>query len=160
MIDRIQVISPYYGVLENTGGPVILTQGDILRVSVSFKYSSPHKASRATLRGIIGTLSQRAAEATLHIDLPISEGFITKNASIDIPTSSGGTFSSGTAPGVYNLTVMIDEDPTVYDEIPSCITVVKQLGMLDMIIPLMIIGMMAMMMPMIMPKSEREETHG
>jgi len=149
MIDQLLVYRHGIGVVQS-GNVVQLTQGDLLQVTVSFSYRC-HENAVIHLRGSIGDPSDPAAQGRQGVTLPASEDVIVKTSYVNIQTSTGGIIANATLPGTYDITVSVDESPSVSDTVSACVTVVKAAGMMDTIMSIMPFMLMIMVMGMIMP---------
>lgn len=159
MINQLLVYRPGVGLLQ-TGEVVQLTQGDMLQVSISFNYRA-NEAATVHLRSFIGDPADPAAQGKQEVYLPAAEEFTSKTSYVNIQTSAGGIIASATPPGTYDLTVRLDEDLSVYDMVPACVTVIEKAGFLSTIMGIMpmmmLVMMMGMVMPMMKPAEESEE---
>jgi hypothetical protein len=157
MISGLEVFRPSTGWLVTLQDKVILTIGDILRVSVAVPYKGPEAEfslyGSIGQRGLFGFDEILSARATLQCtDSPIT--YTTVTGEVDIEIAESGWFGlGGISPGNdYDLYVKIEERPEVMAEIDDIIDVAGGsstdiTGMLGMIMPLMMLGMV---MPMVM----------
>ena len=159
MINRLAVFRQGYWWPLAVGERVTLTQGDVLKVSISVPFRGPKETF--TRYGAIGTrhtgplrfdfdeiLVARAA-----LECPESpDKFTTVEGSVDIEIIAAGMLGlGGISPGVnYDLMVKIEEKPEVYAEIDDIIDITgaaapDMTGMMGMMVMLMMLGMV---MPM------------
>ena len=149
-------------VLAAPGEKLSISQGDTIRVLVSFSYKWPGiEPARATLHGFIGTRQadgafQPVAQGTNPLSLAPASEFTPVETGVDIPTSAGVFGVGQTPPGTYDLFVMMDEYPDVNAELPQCIEITPKAGLMDMMMPMMGIMMMGMMAMMIAPMISEE----
>ncbi len=156
MISGLDVFRPGTGWLVSLQDKVVLTAGDVLRVSVAVPYRGPEH--EFTLYGSIGQrgffgfdeiLSTRAS-----LPCPDSpETFTTVTGEVDIEIVGAGLAGiGGISPGNdYDLYVKIEEKPEVTAEIDDVIDIAgaampDMTGMLGMMLPIMMLGMV---MPMV-----------
>ena len=157
MISSLEVYRPGVGWLLGEPERVILSPGDVLRVSINVPYRGP--AQTFTLFGSIGQrgffgfdeiLSARAA-------LPCPESpdtYTTVSSAVDIEIiGTGFAGTGGISAGVnYDLYVKIEENPEVWAGIDNVIDIAGEsgspdlTGMLGMMMPIMMLGMV---MPMV-----------
>ncbi len=154
MIYGLDVYRPGFGWLQGEPERVILSPGDVLRVSVSVPYRGP--AETFTLYGSIGRRGLFGFDEILvaRATLPCPESpdnYTTVTGEVDIEIGSSGI--GGISPGVnYDLYVKIEEAPEIATEIDTIIDIAGErgdsdmAGMLGMIMPLMMMGMVVPMM--------------
>lgn len=154
MIYGLDVYRPGVRWLQGEPERVILSTGDVLRISVSVPYRGP--AETFTLYGSIGRRGLFGFDEILvaRAALPCPESpdnYTTVTGEVDIEIDSSGI--GGIAPGVnYDLYVKIEEAPETATEIDTIIDIAGEsggsamTGMLGMIMPLMMMGMVVPMM--------------
>ena len=162
MISGLDVYRPGTGWLVPLDGRLTLMAGDVLRVSVAVPYRGP--AYEFTLygsigqRGFLGFDEILSARATLSCpDSP--EKYTTVTGELDIEIIGAGMAGIGGISGGndYDLYVKIEEKPEVIVEIDDVIDIAGEsggsdlTGMLGMMMPLMIMGMV---MPMVSEGTE------
>lgn len=162
MISSLEVYRPGIGWLLGEPERVILSPGDVLRVSVNVPYRGP--AQTFTLYGSIGQRNPFGFDEILvaRASLPCPESpdkYTTVAGQVDIEIAGAGFGGiGGIAAGVnYDLYVKIEEKPEVWDGIDDVIDVAGDgggsdlTGMLGMMMPLMMLGMV---MPMVTEGTE------
>jgi len=135
--------------------PLVITQGDTIRVSVSITYSGEGaEPAKLTLQGAIGSMQGSTFNPVNYGNAPIelvpSPVNITVQASVDIKT--GGNTPAST----YDLYVKLHEYPELNDMVGQCVTVQESKGILGNISEMIGMMMMVMMMGMIMPMMTEE----
>ena len=157
MISGLQVYRPGAGWLVPLEEKVILVPGDVLRVSAAVPYRGPERTF--TLYGSIGQRGLFGFDEILvsRADLlcPDSpEKYVTVTGAVDIEVVESGWFGIGgiSAGTDYDLYMKIEEQPDVSAEIDDIIDIASSggtgdiSGMLGMMLPLL---MMGMIMPMV-----------
>ena len=157
MISGLQVYRPGTGWLVPLEEKVILAPGDVLRVSVAVPYRGPERIF--TLYGSIGQRGLFGFDEILvgRADLSCPESpekYTSVTGEVDIEVVASGWFGIGgiSAGTDYDLYVKIEEQPEVSAEIDDVIDIAGNggigdiSGMLMMIFPLMMLGMV---MPMV-----------
>ena len=158
MISSLEVYRPGVGWLLGEAERVILSPGDILRVSVNVPYRGP--AETFTLYASIGQRNLLGFDEILvaRVALPCPESpdkYTTVAGVVDIEIiGSGFAGIGGISAGVnYDLYVKIEEKPEVWAGIDNVIDIAGEngggsdmTGMLGMMMPLMMLGMV---MPMV-----------
>ena len=157
MISGLQVYRPGTGWLVPLEEKVVLAPGDVLRVSVAVPYRGPERTF--TLYGSIGQRGLFGFDEILvgRVDLPCPESpdkYTSVTGEVDIEVIESGWFGIGgiSAGTDYDLYVKIEEQPDVSAEIDDVIDIAGSggigdiSGMLMMIFPLMVLGMV---MPMV-----------
>jgi hypothetical protein len=157
MISGLQVYRPGIGWLVPLEEKVVLAPGDVLRVSVAVPYRGPERTF--TLYGSIGQRGLFGFDEILvgRADLPCPESpekYTSVTGEVDIEVIESGWFGiGGIAAGTdYDLYMKIEEQPDVSAEIDDVIDIAgsggigDMSGMLMMIFPLMMLGMV---MPMV-----------
>jgi len=156
MISGLDVFRPGTGWLVPLQDKLTLMAGDVLRVSIAVPYRGPE--AEFTLYGSIGQRGLLSfdeilsARATLPCpDSPDKYTTVTGEVDIEI-VGAGFAGIGGISPGNdYDLYVKIEEKPDVMAEIDDVINIAgsnapDMTGMLGMIMPIMILGMV---MPMV-----------
>jgi len=162
MISSLEVYRPGVGWLLGEPERVILSPGDVLRVSVNMPYRGP--AQTFTLYGSIGQRNLFGFDEILSARavLPCPESpdkYTTVAGQVDIEIAGAGFGGiGGIAAGVnYDLYVKIEEKPEVWAGIDDVIDVAGEsggsdlTGILGMMMPLMMLGMV---MPMVTEGTE------
>lgn len=158
MIGSLQVFRPGAGWLVPLQDKVVLAPGDVLRVSVAVPYRGPE--AEFTLYGAIGRRGALSFDEVLAGRANLScadspETFVTVLGAVDIEISGSGWFGIGgiSAGTDYDLYVKIEERPDVFAEIDNVIDIAgdssgapDMSGMLAMMMPLLMLGMI---MPMV-----------
>ena len=156
MISSLQVFRPGVGWIMPLEEKVTLAPGDTLRVSVAVPYRGPER--EFTLYGSIGSRGllwfDEVLSASASLPCPdSSEKFTTVIGYVDIDIIGSGLFGLGgiSAGNDYDLYVKIEEQSDVTAEIDDIINIAGgndsgMTGMLEMIMPIMMLGMI---MPMI-----------
>ena len=157
MISGLQVYRPGIGWLVPLEEKVILAPGDVLRVSVAVPYRGPELTF--TLYGSIGQRGLFGFDEVLvgRADLLCPESpekYTSVTGEVDIEVVASGWFGIGgiSAGTDYDLYVKIEEQPDVSAEIDDVIEIAgsggmgDMSGMLMMLFPLMMLGMI---MPMV-----------
>lgn len=156
MISSLQVFRPGVGWILPLEEKLTLAPGDTLRVSIAVPYRGPER--EFNLYGSIGSRGalwfDELLSARASLPCPDSpEKFTTVIGYVDIEIIGSGWFGvGGISPGNdYDLYVKIEEQPDVTAEIDDVIniagsTVPDMTGMLGMMLPIMMLGMV---MPMI-----------
>jgi hypothetical protein len=155
MINGLSVVSPYGWRVFAVGEKVVLSPGDTLVINVSVSYKGP--AQTLTLYGAIGNRGATWFDEMLFgrnpLNCPESAAFTLLESSVAIPIPAN-------TPAVtdYDVYVKLEERPDVKDFVDNVIDVTaapgflsQTMGMLLMVLPLMMMGMMAPMF------SEEEE---
>ena len=169
MISGLQVYRPGIGWLFPLQDKVTLAPGDVLRVSVAVPYRGPEHIF--TLYGSIGQRGLFGFDEILvgRADLLCPESpdkYTSVTGEVDIEVVASGWFGIGgiSAGADYDLYVKIEEQPEVSAEIDDVIDIAGNggmgdiSGMLMMIFPLMMLGMV---MPMVTESfTEEGETGG
>ncbi|MBN2239710.1 MAG: hypothetical protein JW712_08045 [Dehalococcoidales bacterium] len=154
MIYGLEVYRPGVGWLQGEPERIILSPGDVLRISISVPYRGP--AATYTLyssigqRGLFGfdeILSARSA-----LSCPESpDEYVAVTGEVDIEIVSSGF--SGISSGVnYDLYVKIEESPDIAAEIDNIIDIEGETStssitdILPMMMPLLMMGMVLPMM--------------
>ena len=157
MINGLDVYRPGIGWLQGEPKRVILSPGDIFRVSVSVPYRGP--AQTFTLyasigqRGFFGFDEILVARAALPCPAT-PDSYTSVSGMVDIEiTGAGFAGIGGISPGVnYDVYVKIEEQPDVTANINNIIDIAggssgsDMTGMLTMIMPLMMLGMVVPML--------------
>jgi len=156
MISGLQVYRPGAGWLVPLEEKVVLVAGDVLRVSVAVPYRGPERTF--TLYGSIGQRGLLGFDEVLasRADLPCPESpdeYTSVAGEVDIEISESGWFGIGgiSAGTDYDLYVKIEEQPDVSAEIDDVIEIAGSGGMSDMsgmlmmLFPLLMLGMVAPM---------------
>jgi len=156
MISGLDVFRPGTGWLVPLQDKVVLTDGDVLRVSVAVPYKGPEH--EFTLYGSIGQRGFFGFDEILsaRASLPCPESpdtFTTVTGEVDIEIVGAGFAGiGGISPGNdYDLYVKVEEKPEVTAEIDDVIDITgaaipDMSGMLGMMLPIMMLGMV---MPMV-----------
>ena len=156
MISALQVFRPGVGWILPLEEKVTLAPGDTLRVSVAVPYRGPEQ--EFILYGSIGSRGllwfDEVLSASASLPCPdSSEKFTTVIGYVDIDIIGSGLFGLGgiSAGNDYDLYVKIEEQSDVTAEIDDVINIAGgndsgMTGMLEMIMPLMMLGMI---MPMV-----------
>jgi len=156
MISALQVFRPGVGWILPLEEKVPLVPGDVLRVSVAVPYKGP--AHEFTLYGSIGSRGllwfDEILSARASLPCPDSlEKYTTVIGDLDIEIIGSGLFGVGgiSSGNDYDLYVKIEEQPDVTAEIDDIINIAGgndsgMTGMLEMIMPIMMLGMI---MPMV-----------
>lgn len=110
-IDSLEVISPSGGLVRATSGQVVVSEGDTLRVYLSFKYRASEDITVRLYASVNST-----CRATKKCTLQPSPAFVIRYETIDIPIT-------GAAPGVYDLAAGIEGYPEVSGTVPGCVVV-------------------------------------
>ncbi|AQU05313.1 hypothetical protein B1778_00810 [Dehalococcoides mccartyi] len=152
MISSLEVYRPGIGWLLGEPERVILSPGDVLRVSANVPYRGP--AQTFTLYGSIGQRGffgfDEILVAKAALPCPVSPDKYTSVAGVvDIEIiGSGFAGIGGISAGVnYDLYVKIEEKPEVWAGIDNVIDIAGEsggsdlTGMLGMMMPLMMLGM-------------------
>jgi hypothetical protein len=158
MINGLEVYRPGIGwLLLEEPERVLLSPGDVLRVSVSVPYRGP--ADTYTLYGSIGQRGffgfDEILSASVALPCPESpEEYTTVTGEVDIEISAPGIANiGGISSGVnYDLYVKIEEEPEVSAEIDNIIDITGESsgnGMTDMLGMIMPFLMMGMVLPMV-----------
>lgn len=160
-ITGLQVYSPAYGWHAlAVGEKVTLKAGETLKVGITVPYKG--KAQNFTLYGAIGSRNKLLVpivdinwfdemlfgRATLPCPESVTE-FATVEGSVDIliPTNTPSVTN-------YDLYVKIEEQPAVMDEVDDVIDIVAAPSIMEMIGPILVIGLMAAMVAMMAPMME------
>ena len=156
MISGLDVYRPGTGWLVPLEDRLTLMDGDVLRVSVAVPYRGPE--AEFTLYGSIGQRGFFGFDEILSARVPLScpdspENYTTVTGELDIEIIGAGMAGIGGISGGndYDLYVKIEEKPDVMVEIDNVIDIAGEsggsdlTGMLGMMMPLM---MMGMVMPM------------
>jgi len=157
MINNLQVLSRGYWWPVAAGDRVALGHGDILRINVSVPYKGPKQqftlyASVGQRKPIIGFDEILVGRAPLECpDSPHT--FTVVEGSVDIEVVIAGFLGiGGISPGTgYSLQAKIEEYPKAVAEIEEVVDIVgtaapDMTGMIMMMFPLMMLGMVAPMM--------------
>jgi len=156
MITGLEVFRHGLGWLLSQQEKVVLSPGDVLRVSVAVPYRGPEFGftlyGSIGQRGLFGFDEILVARATL--PCPNSpEKFTTVTGEVDIEIVGAGMMGmGGISPGTgYDLYVKIEEKPDVAAEINDVIDIAgaampDMTGMMGMVMMLVMLGMM---MPMV-----------
>ena len=156
MISSLQVFRPGVGWIIPLEEKLTLAPGDTLRVSVAVPYRGPER--EFTLYGSIGSRGllwfDEILSARASLPCPESlEKFTTVIGDLDIEIIGSGWFGLGgiSAGNDYDLYVKIEEQPDVITEIDDVINIAGETtsdmtGMLGMMLPIMMLGMV---MPMV-----------
>jgi hypothetical protein len=158
MISSLEVYRPGIGWLQGEPERVILSPGDVLRVSANVPYRGP--AQTFTLYASIGQRNLFGFDEILvaRTSLPCPESpdkYTSVSGVVDIEIiGSGFAGIGGISAGVnYDLYVKIEEKPEVWAGIDNIIDIAGEsdggsdlTGMLGMMMPLMMLGIM---MPMV-----------
>ncbi len=156
MITQLQVFRAGGVVPAVAGEKLVLTAGDVLRVSVSAFYQG--KGGDFTLYGSIGTRYPYEFDEIL-----VGRGILSCPESLYTPTPVTGSVDieivgagmlgmGGISEGTdYDLYVKIEEIPSVWDEVDDCIDITALPGILDTIGPLLVLGIMMFVVSKITP---------
>ena len=156
MISGLDVFRPGTGWLVPLQDKVALMAGDILRVGIAVPYKGPEHEftlyGSIGQRGLLGFDEILSARASL--PCPNSpEKYTTVTGEVDIEIIGAGFAGiGGISPGNdHDLYVKIEENPDVMAEIDDVIDIVgtavpDMSGMLGMMLPIMMLGMVAPMM--------------
>jgi len=157
MISSLEVYRPGIGWLQGEPERVILSPGDILRVSANVPYRGP--AQTFTLYASIGQRNLFGFDEILvaRTALPCPESldkYTSVSGVVDIEIiGSGFAGIGGISAGVnYDLYIKIEEEPEVWAGMDNIIDIAgdsggsDMTGMLGMMMPLMMLGMV---MPMV-----------
>jgi len=145
MINSIYVFRPNGAVyaIQESDGPVRVTHGDVIRVISTFEYRQPSGFTCSVI-AYIGTRASKVLSSTVTQTLPPANDFTPASSVNDIE------IKKGTKPGIYNLGVDIPQGGAeAFYEIPQCIEVYEEPGMMSMLgmmLPLMMLMMMVGMM--------------
>jgi len=156
MISGLQVFRPGVGWLLPLQEKVVLSPGDTVRVNVAVPYKGPEQTfilyGSIGQRGAFGFDEILVARTALYCPKS-AETFITVTGNVDIEIIGSGWFGAGgiSAGNDYDLYVKIEEQPEIMAEIDDVIDIAGEsgsdlMGILTMIMPLM---MMGMVMPMV-----------
>lgn len=137
-----------------TGEQVQLSVGDILRVTVGFKYTAAEDTV-ITLRAcpyhyVVGVLN-RVGGSCSETDIELERAATTtlKETTVDMPIVPAA--EGGVSDGTYGLIVEI-LGTDVEDHIDDCLVIGgNPTGMMEMIGPLLVLGLMAGMVAMMAP---------
>jgi len=164
MISSLEIYRPGVGWLQGEPERVVLSPGDVLRVSANVPYRGP--AQTFTLYASIGQRNLFGFDEILVARAPLvcpdsPEEYTTVTGEVDIEIASAGIAGiGGISAGVnYDLYVKIEENPDVWAGIDNIIDIAGETGgsymtgMLGMIMPLMMLGMV---MPMVTEGMEEE----
>jgi hypothetical protein len=164
MISGLEVYRPGIGWLKGEPERVIMSPGDVLRVSVIVPYRGP--AQTFTLYASIGQRNLFGFDEILvaRAALPCPESadkYTSVSGVVDIDIiGSGFADIGGISAGVnYDLYVKIEEKPEVWAGIDNVIDIAGEsggsdiTGMLGMMMPLMMLGMV---MPMVTEGAEEQ----
>jgi len=156
MISSLQVFRPGVGWIVPLEEKITLVPGDTFRVSVAVPYKGP--AHEFTLYGSIGSRGllwfDEILSARASLPCPDSpEKYTTVIGDLDIEIIGAGLFGVGgiSSGHDYDLYVKIEEQSDVTAEIDDVINIAGgndsgMTGMLEMIMPIMMLGMI---MPMV-----------
>jgi len=147
-IAQVQVNDTIYSLAE--GQPLQIKVGDVIKVYFSFKANIPERMTvniqAALYRYTFGVLN-RTPEATTKGTMTLeSTGGVVRDYSTDIDI----TIMSGINADIYGLLVELPAY-NLQAKIDDCLEVPKKQGLLDMIGPLLVLGLMMGMMAMISP---------
>lgn len=141
------------------GWPWTVPQNGVLPVNVSFYYKGPEQD--VTLEGSILREGISYADAQLSLHTPDGPTMSTPvEGGITIQLPGAGFLGIGGIPeGTYDVRARIVEysDQATYT-IPQAVVVTKQVGLMDMMMPMVGMMMMAMMAMMIVPMVKTNET--
>ncbi len=152
MISSLQVFRPGAGWIIPLEEKLTLAPGDILRVDIAVPYKGPER--EYTLYGSIGNRGALWFDEILsaRASLPCPESpddYVTVTGYVDIEIVGSGWFGVGgiSAGYDYDLYVKIEEQPDVMAEIDDVIDIAgdssaNMTGMLGMVMPLMMMGVM------------------
>jgi hypothetical protein len=161
MISGMDVYRPGTGWLVPLQDKVVLAPGDILRLTVAVPYRGPE--AEFILYGSIGQRGLFGFDEILSTRAPLlcpdsPETYTTVTGELDIEIIGAGIAGIGgiSAGSDYDLYVKIEENPEVMAEIDDVIdiagsSVSDMTGMLGMMMPLMMLGMV---MPMVTEGTE------
>ena len=156
MISGLDVFRPGTGWLVPLQDKVALIAGDVLRVGIAVPYRGPE--SEFTLYGSIGQRGAFGFDEVLaaRASLPCPDSadtYTTVTGYVDIEIVGSGMLGIGgiSAGNDYDLYVKVEEKPEVMAGIDDVIDIAGDTssgitGVIEMIMPLMIIGMMMPMM--------------
>jgi hypothetical protein len=157
MISGLDVFRPGVGWLVPLQEKVMLAPGDVLRVSIAVPYRGPE--AEFTLYGSVGQRGLFGFDEILSARAPLvcsdsPETYTTVTGELDIEIVGAGFAGIGgiSAGADYDLYVKIEEKPEVMAEIDDVIDIAGNggmgdiSGMLMMLFPLMMLGMV---MPMV-----------
>jgi hypothetical protein len=158
MINGLEVYRPGIGwLLLEEPERIILSPGDVLRISVSVPYRGP--ADTYTLYGSIGQRGFFGFDEILSASAPLPcpeslEDYTAVTGEVDIEITAPGIAGiGGISSGVnYDLYVKIEEKPEVSAEIDNIIDIAGEssgTGMTDMLGMIMPLMMMGMVLPMV-----------
>ncbi|GAJ16191.1 unnamed protein product [marine sediment metagenome] len=149
LIPQVQVGNVLYPLVE--GQPLPIAVGETLRVFYSFNYRMPNAADvriwASLYKYTLGILNRKEnAQTKQTVTLEKALDWKDYSGEIDIPVGD-------IDPGIYGL---ICELPgyDVEDSIDDCLEVAAAPGIMDMIGPLLVIGLMAVMVSMMTPMME------
>jgi hypothetical protein len=156
MISGLEVFRPGTGWLVPLQDKVALMPGDVLRVSVAVPYRGPEHEftlyGSIGQRGLLGFDEILSARASLPCpDSPETYTTVTGEVDIEIIGAGFGGIGGISAGNDYDLYVKIEEKPDVAAEIDDVIDIAgtampDMSGMLGMMLPIMMLGMVAPMM--------------
>jgi len=156
MISGLDVFRPGTGWLVPLQDKLALMAGDVLRVGIAVPYKGPEY--EFTLYGSIGQRGLFGFDEILsaRASLPCPDSpdtYTTVTGEVDIEIVGAGIAGIGgiSAGNDYDLYVKIEENPDVMAEIDDVIDIVgtampDMTGMITMMFPLMMLGMVAPMM--------------
>lgn len=153
-IINAQVGNVIYPLVE--GQPFPINVGQTLRVFYSFKYKMPESGSVRlwaslyyyTILGFFEREEKAQTKGTIALEKALD--WRDYSGSVDIIISSDCT------PDIYGLILELPDYKDVADKREACVEVAKAPNIFDMIGPLLVLGLLAGMMPMLAPKEENE----
>lgn len=155
MISGLNVYRPGMGWLTPVQERLVLAAGDVLRVNVAVPYRGPE--AEFTLYASIGQRGFFGFDEILSARAPLAcpdspEKYVTVTGEVDIQVVGAGFAGlGGISPGNgYDLYVKVEEKPEVGAEIDDVIDIAgtsmpDMTGMLGMMLPIMMLGMVAPM---------------
>lgn len=153
LITGVQVGNNIYALAE--GQPLQISVEETIRVSFSFKYMMPERTDAviwASLYQYTAGILNRSGKAQTKSTIVLDESTEWKDFQgyIDVTV---GSVSAGT----YGLIVELPGRKDAEAKIDDCIEVAAAAGIMDMIGPLIMMGVMMYMMSMVTPKEEGAE---
>ena len=152
-IAQVQVNDTIYSLAE--GQPLQIKVGDVIKVYFSFKANIPERMTvniqAALYRYTFGVLNRTPYAITKGTMTLESTGGVVQ----DYSTTIDITIVSGISSDTYGLIVELP-DYDLQDKIDNCLEVPKEAGIMDMIGPLLMIGLMMGLMSMVTPMMKEE----